>query len=440
MKIAWLTPLCRTSGISRYSLSVVRAFGALDEVEVDVWYPDTGDDFDCPWALARALNRDGQPDLASYDAVFYHLGNYYVNHTEIYECYLRHPGFVVLHDKVMQGFFFGYANEIRNDPLYYVRLMRYIYGPEAQRFAVDGLLKGQSAAFWEQAGARFPLFEPCLFNALGVVTHSTETRTLVDGRYPGLLPSLQLALPHFIYDMGYAGQLLLTRDDLHLPADKTLLVASGRFGAQKRLDVTMRVISADDELSERTLLVIAGGGQADYLAYLRGLASELGMEQSVRFVVEPDDRTMHSLIAAADVAINLRYPSIESGSASLVEQLHFGRATVVTNVGVYAEFSDGLLVKVDMADEEGSLRAALRRLVLDDAERARFAAAGMAYAAENFSPDRYAEQIVQFVEQTVAERETLSCVDSAAAELCADVAGEWEQRAAEAASGLAEKS
>ncbi len=405
MKIAWLTPLCRTSGISRYSLAVVRSLSALHDVEVDVWYPDTGDDFDCPWARARAFDRDGHPDLASYDAVFYNLGNYVFNHAEIYEHYLRVPGFVVLHDKVMQGFFFGFANEMRHDPLYYVRLMRYVYGPEAQRFAVDGLLKGQSSAFWEKAGENYPLFEPCLFNATGVVSHSAETIALVDGRYPGLLPSLELALPHFIYDMAYAGKPLLTREELGLPADKTVLVAPGRFGSQKRLHVTLTVIAADPELRENTLLVIAGGGQEDYVAHLRGLAKDLGIEQGVRFVVEPDDRKMHSLISAADIAINLRYPSIESGSASLVEQLYFGRPTVVTRVGVYDEFPDDLLVKVDMADEAGSLRAALLSLMNDPEERARLSAAATAYAAANFSPDRYAEAIVEFVERTGAERE-----------------------------------
>ena len=442
MKIAWLTPLTRGSGISRYSLSVVRALSALHDVEVDVWYQASeaaGDDFECRWARARALGRDGQPDLASYGAVFYNLGNHIYNHAQIYECYLRQPGFVVLHDKVMQGFFFGYANELRGDPLLYVRLMRYVYGPEAQRFAVDGLLRGQSAAFWEEAGARYPLFEPCLFNALGVVTHSAETRALVDRRYPGLLPSLQLALPHFIYDMAYAGRPLLSRDELDLPADKVVLVAAGRLGTQKRLDVTMRVIAADPDLRAGTLLVIAGGGDEEYLAYLRGLARDLGLGESVRFVAEPDDRTMHSLISAADVAINLRYPSTESGSASLVEQLYFGCPTIVTRVGVYDEFPDELLVKVDMADEPASLRAGLRRFVLDPSERARLAAAAATYAAENFSPARYAEALVAFVEETAAARATLARVDAAAAHLCAEPGVEWEKHAGDVAAGLAER-
>lgn len=429
MKIAWLTPLSRTSGISRYSLAVARSLGALNDVEVDIWYPDTGDDFACPWARARALGRDGQPSLAAYDAVFYNLGNYYLNHAEIYECYLQQPGFVVLHDKVMQGFFFGYANEVLNDPLVYVRLMRYVYGAEAQRFAVDGLLQGQSTAFWEKAGAEYPLFEPCLFNATGVVTHSAETVALVDGRYPGLLPILELPLPHFIYDMDYSGKPLLTRAELELPADKVVLVAAGRFGAQKRLDITMRAIAGDPELRAKTVLIIAGGGQEEYLAYLRALAKELGIGEGVRFVVEPDDRTMHSLVKAADVAINLRYPSTESGSASLVEQLNFGSPTIVTRVGAYDEFPDELLVKIEMADEAESLRAALHRLVHDPDERARLSKAASTYAADNFSPDRYAESIVGFVESTEAQRATLAGVDAAAAEMCASEEGDWEARA-----------
>ena len=166
--------------------------------------------------------------------------------------------------------------------------------------------------------------------------------------------------------------------------------------------------------------MIAGGGQEDYVAHLRGLAKDLGIEQGVRFVVEPDDRKMHSLISAADIAVNLRYPSIESGSASLVEQLYFGRPTIVTRVGVYDEFPDDLLVKVDMADEAGSLRAALLSLMNDPEERARLSAAATAYAAANFSPDRYAEAIVEFVEKTGAERESLARVDAAAVELCAE--------------------
>jgi len=441
MKIAWLTPLVRTSGISRYSLAVVRSLTALPEIEVDVWHPGTGDDFECPWARARVIGRDGQPGLAAYDAVFYNLGNHYLSHAEIYECYLRHPGMVVLHDKVMQGFFFGYSNEVLKDPLHYVRLMRYVYGPDAQRFAVDGLLQGQSAAFWETAGASYPLFEPCLFNATGVVTHSAETLALASARYPGLLPSLRLALPHFVYDMAYAGHPLLTREELDLPADKVVLVAAGRFGTQKRLDVTMHAIAGNPDLSARTFLVIAGGGQEDYAAHLHGLARELGIAESVRFVIDPDDRTIHSLINAADIAVNLRYPSTESGSASLVEQLHFGCPTIVTRVGVYDEFPDDLLAKVDMADEATSLTMALRSLVLDAGRRERMGAAAARYAEENFSPDRYAESIVRFVETTSAERSRLARVDAAAQGIIAEEpdADAWAPRAEAAAARLAQE-
>lgn len=412
MKVAWLTPLARRTGISRYSLSVVRALSSLGDVEVVVHHDLTDDDFACPWAETRPIGPGTVLDLALSDAVFFNLGNHHAYHAAIYDCYRKVPGVVVLHDKVMQDFFFNYAYHVRENPALYRCLMGYLYGAEATRYAIGGSPEG--TMFPEEVRATYPMFEPCLWNATGVVTHSAGSREIVEQRYRELLPVADLEMPHFIYDMEYAGQPLFSRTELELPAEKVLLVSSGYFAPHKRLDVLIRALASDPQLRARALLVIAGGGHADYRAHLRATIEELDLTEQVRIVLEPDDHVLHSLIASSDVAINLRYPSTESGSASLVEQLHFGKPVIVSDVGVYAEFPDEVVLKVDVTDELASLTAALRTLVLDPEARAERARAAAEYARRHFSAERYAESLLAFADRAKLEGSLLRRVDAAA--------------------------
>jgi glycosyltransferase involved in cell wall biosynthesis len=436
MRLAWLTPLTFGSGVSRFSLSVVNALSSIG-VDVDVWHPPSENDLACPWAPTFSLEGVDAAVFDGYDNVIYNLGNHPGSHAAIYDLSRRRRGIVVLHDRVMQDFFFHYATQIRNDPAFYVCLMGHVYGPEAATLAADIVQQGQTVELWEAASTRYPLFEPCLFNAAGVVAHSRETRTLVDRRYPGLLPSVELEHPYYLYNVASEGEPPFSRADLDLPADRVLVVSSGRFGPQKRLDVVMKAISGDPELRTSALFVIAGGGNEDYLAYLRGLARELGAEGVVRFVVEPDDVTMQSLISLADVAVNLRHPSTESASGSLIEQLYFRKPVIVSKVGVYDELPDDVVVKVSLDDEEAQLGSALRSMVLDAASRARVTATATTYAASHFNGSEYARRIAAFAADPRTTGGLLGRVDAAAARLAGVPASDLRTRAADSAGALA---
>ena len=437
MRLAWLTPMSAGSGVSRFSVSVVRALSELRDVEVEVWHPGADAEMACPWAPVRPLADAGATGLDGYDAVIYNLGNHPGSHAEIYEQYLRRRGVVILHDKVMQDFFFSYLVDGLQSPERYVHLMRYVYGDEAERLALDILTRGQADPVWLEASARYPLFEPCLFNATGVVTHSREAHALVGTRYPGLLPTIELELPYFCYDFTHTDPPPLSRADLSIPEDRVLLVAVGRFGPQKRLDAVMRGLASDPDVKARAMLVVAGGGDDGYLTYLRELAGELGIEDSVRFTIDPDDETMQSLVALSDIAVNLRHPSTESASGSLIEQLYFRKPVIVSKVGVYDEMPDRVVVKIGIDDEQAELTAALRRLVLDADERARVVSAVMGYAATHFSARTYAEKLVAFAGDPSVADGLLARVDQRAGGLRGAPVAEMRVQAAAIASELA---
>lgn len=439
MRIAWLTPFDSGGGIPRFSRAVVPALASVDGVEVDLWHPKTGTLLDPRGITPRPL-----PDttgiavgvLRGYDHVVYNLGNHTANHAAIYEISRRLPGVVVLHDSVMQGFFVGYADEVRRDPAYYLQLMRYVYGRESERFAADGLAPSRSSDWWSQAARRYPLVEPCLFGATAVVTHAAEGLEPVRRRYGDLLPGLSLDLPSAVTGIDAVRRDLASRAVLAIPEGRLLLLVAGRLGPSKRVEVVLRALAAPG-LRDRAFLVVAGGGDADHLAYLRRLALDLGIADVVRFAEDPDDRTMHSLIDAADVCVTLRNPSTESASAVLAEQLQFGKAIVVTRTGLYDALPDDTVRKTDPDDEVASVTAALLELANDPALREAYGEAAAAWAAAHASPDAYAAGLVAFLRTLPGRGAALARVDAMVGELARVPLADMRSRAAAAAEGLA---
>lgn len=208
-----------------------------------------------------------------------------------------------------------------------------------------------------------------------------------------------------------------SRAELGLPDDKIVLVAAGRVGRGKRLETVIAALAGRDELRERCTFVVVGGGEADYMAELTRQVSEAGLGANVRFVSEADDRLLHSYIEAADICVNLRYPSTESGSMSLVEQLHHGKAVVVYDIGIYSETPDDAVVKVPVSGGAAAVADALGRLVHDEALRNGCAARAALFARENSLPEVYAQHLLEFAEQVVASRGGLARIDAAASYL-----------------------
>jgi glycosyltransferase involved in cell wall biosynthesis len=79
----------------------------------------------------------------------------------------------------------------------------------------------------------------------------------------------------------------------------------------------------------------------------------------VRLDYVPEER-MWSLMAACDVLVNLRYPTMGETSGSVIRGLSLGKALVVSDVGWFSELPDDAVLKVPVDDYEvATLTAAL---------------------------------------------------------------------------------
>lgn len=391
MRIAWVTPLARRSGIAKYSLPVVRALA--EKADVEVWAPSVAEEqYECPWASVRDLDApDAAERLRGYDAVYYNMGDHPGYHGRIFEAYMELPGLVVLHDKRMHGFVHNFWALDRGEPERYAALMAHYYGSPGAASAAR-ILRGEEGLDDDE---RFPLLEPCLYNALGAVAHSDECADLALARYGDDLPVISVPLPFDLETV--MKDPLPSRADLGVPADKLLVVSHGGVAPQKRLDTLIHAFS-DAPPMRNAHLAIVGGGDSEYIGRLQALARDAGIADRVTFTRFVDDATMYGWIKAADICVNLRYPSIESSSLTLVEQLFFGKPVIVHDTSYYAELPDDVVVKVRVADDLRQISAALERLARKPEQRRELGERALRFAEAQHRPGRYADLLIAFAD------------------------------------------
>jgi len=402
MRIAWFTPLSARTGIAKYSLSAASAVSQL--ADVDVWTTPREDDYQTDLTVSDIGGLRHAADLTGYDHVVYNLGNNPDMHADIFDAYTRNPGVVIQHDKTMAHFMRVYYSVAHEDPSRYRDLLAYYYGAEAAAQASRQIL-GLGGH-----GGDLPLVEPCLWNATGVVVHSEDALAVVD-RYPGIVPVVCIDHPFYlpIETPGSSPG----RTALGIAADDILLVSHGRIGDAKRLEQTIRALSLlPAEARDRVRFVVAGGAHPALVERALSQARALGLGDRVRITGFLPEQELQAWLGAADVFINLRYPSTESASGSLIEQLSYTAPVVVSDIGFYATFPEGTLVRTPPADEGTAIASALAPLILDGQLRRRIGDRTHEYAAQRFARETYAHRLIEFLDRVSASRARLSEVDA----------------------------
>ena len=107
-----------------------------------------------------------------------------------------------------------------------------------------------------------------------------------------------------------------------------------------------------------------------------------------------------SWIAAADVLVNLRYPTVGETSATALRGLAAGRPVIVSDHGWYAELPDDVCVKVAPNDSE-ALYQAMRRLADSPELRHAIGQRAAAYAQREHSLAVAAQRYLGFVAEIV---------------------------------------
>jgi glycosyltransferase involved in cell wall biosynthesis len=352
LKVAYYSPLPpNRSGIADYSALLLPAL----EQRLDV-------------VVARP-GRFKRPPAA--DVSLYHVGNDPDAHAWIVDELRRRPGVVVLHELVLHHLVAG-LTLARGDAEAYLDAMEREAGLVG-RLLAHAVIDNKIPALWETQPQEFPLAAEVLSRASGLIVHS---QFVADGaRARGFHgPLWQIPMP--------AWPSVAT-----VPAEVDGAPVIGCFGhlnASKRIP---QLFAAFGRLRERrpdATLLLVGGATRD----VEAIPLPAGV---LRESYVPEER-LWALMAACDIHVALRAPTMGETSASVIRSLSLGKPLVVSDVGWFSELPDDVAFKMPVGDGEVELlAAALELLAADDNVRAAMAAAARRLAETEHRLDRVAD-------------------------------------------------
>jgi glycosyltransferase involved in cell wall biosynthesis len=354
------------------------------------------------------VNRGGSPPEDA-DVLLYHVGNDAEHHAWIVEALRRRPGVVVLHDFVLHHLVAGMTIAHGNGRAY-LEAMEREHGTVG-RLLGHGVLDQRIQMLWERAPDRFPLNGEVLGLASGLVVHSryVEERVRAAG-YPGPV----WRVPHPAWPVPSE------------PADPGLprrgsptIVTLGNLNPTKRIPQLLQAFARLRARYPGALLVL-GGAPAPRFS-LDSRLDRLGLlDGSVVRLDRVDERRLWSLIAAADVCVSLRWPTMGETSGIALRTLSLGRPLVVSEAGWFAELPGAVAVAVPVDEwEVDTLTAVLDRLVGDERLRQRMGAAARAYAEREHALPRVADAYAALLEDAAGEEVVRAAVLREVAEAAA---------------------
>jgi glycosyltransferase involved in cell wall biosynthesis len=142
----------------------------------------------------------------------------------------------------------------------------------------------------------------------------------------------------------------------------------------------------------RLLLVGGSGERFDVERRLERLGLTDGVQ---RMDYVPEER-MWSLMAACDVLVNLRYPTMGETSGSVIRALALGQPLLISDVGWFSELPDDAVLKVPVDDYEVATIAAALGVAADHG--ATLGAAARAYVEREHALPGVADAYVAALE------------------------------------------
>ena len=380
MRIHWFSPLAPAhTAIADYTGRLVDALAS--RADLTLW---TDEPYWHSALQQRAAVRRFDPLHMPWDelhsgAVFYNIGNNSRFHQAIWEVSRRSPGFSIMHDVLMHDSV-AHGYRVRNDPAGYLGVMQSLYGERGRR---DAGLHWRGVLSLLQMGRIYSCAPYLLESSLGAIVHSRAAERALAKEVD--VPVIRWPLPF------PAGRPPAAHD----AAPPWKLIVFGFLGANRCLEQTLDALA---RLADPRFQLHIYGDVEDRAALADAVARlSLAGQVTVHGFV-PEVELDHAL-AAAHLALNLRYPTKGEASYSQLRIWRHGLPSLVTRIGWYAELPAGTVsfVRPDFLVED--VCAHLRAYAAQPAAYRDSGMRGREYFAEHHSPRAYAARVVELAER-----------------------------------------
>jgi glycosyltransferase involved in cell wall biosynthesis len=328
---------------------------------------------------------------AEHDLRLYQIGNS-ADHASAFEMLRCLPGIVVLHEPFLHT---GYRYMPTLRP--YQRELLYELGalePEAQsRWATEADRVVLQAA---------PLIRRLVDSSLGVIVHSQAARRLVLQTSSPRVRAVPIEVIPHLMALPPRVEPRTTRSEFGWPADALLIGVPGTIDPTKEPALTLRAFAEVSHARPEARLIFMGDQPLDY--GLSDLVRELDLSERVEYMgrVEPLAK-LERAMAACDIIINLRRPTIGETSGTALRALALGRALVVRDSGWFSEIPAKCSLKIGATAEVEELTQVLLTLAAQPELRQRLGNAARAHLQTECDVTQVARRYAAFL-QTIFVR------------------------------------
>ena len=371
MRVAFFSPLPPArSGIADYSEALAGALGRLVEVEL---FADAGQPF----------------DPARFDIAIYHVGNN-PYHGFVYETALRHPGVAVMHESNLHHLIADLTIK-RGDWDGYVRECEYQGGPRARAFA-ERVRRLEVGPDYDGV----PMTRRLVERSRAVVVHS---RFMLEEMRAAGFSGPAAVIPHGAWIP--EADRNLYRQRLGLDETTPLVGIFGFLKPYKRIAESLRAFRRLVRLVPDVRMILVGEPHPEFPLAETIRAMDLGSH--VRMLGFTPIGDFVGYLAACDIVLNLRYPTVGESSGTLLRSLGLGKAVLVSEVGSFQEFPDEVCLKVPVgAGEEDLIFEYLNVLVSRPEVGRAMGARAREYVKRECNWDAVARRYANFLEAVVA--------------------------------------
>lgn len=366
MRIAFFSPMPPVkSGIADYAAALVPAMEQQADVTVFTEVPPSF-----------------KP--ADFDICLYQIGNN-PHHIFTYEMAMRHPGVVVMHESNLHHLIADLTIK-RGDWDAYLREVEYEGGVSALNFAhrVRALEVGP-----DYEGV--PMLRRVLSNSKGAIVHSRcVAGDLRTAGFPGPVG----VIPHGSWIVEQDGRSY--RERLGVAPGTPLIGIFGFLKPYKRIAESLRAFRRLIRQDESAKMILVGEPHPDLR--LPSLLQSLDLHAHVRVLGFTEIEDFNGYLAACDVILNLRFPTVGESSGTLLRAFGMGKSVIVSDIGSFSEFPDEVCLKTPVDEtEEYTIFEYLSMLTNRPELRRTLGHAARAWVEANCRWDHVAGQYISFL-------------------------------------------